>query len=385
MRRWQHLLEAITDKQPVNGLTHNFYRYPARFSPSFVREIILSFTQPGETVLDPFMGGGTAIVEAVAHGRRAIGTDVSSLAVFLSKAKSTPLSKAELERLARWGDRAVQKMNPRTPTPNYCDHSNYFRNIRDRHTWRTTKLLHIGLDSIEQLTTTNEQRFARCVLLRTGQWAFDCRKEIPSSTEIRHRFQIFLAEMLMGAREFAQVVSTNRFEAPFCLQLSAAELESHPKMKKLGRPKLIITSPPYPGVHVLYHRWQVLGRRETPAPFWLSGTTDGAGASFYTFGDRNQENLQDYYTNARRAFEAISTVAGRETLLVQMIAFCEPSHLPRYLEMMHSSGFTEVQMPNLTNNSDGRTWRTVPNRKWYADLNGKTSGSKEVVLFHKKR
>ena len=31
------LAEAAADHKPVSGWTHNFYRYPARFSPQFVR------------------------------------------------------------------------------------------------------------------------------------------------------------------------------------------------------------------------------------------------------------------------------------------------------------------------------------------------------------
>src|SRR5229473_3594350 len=64
MPAWQELANAIHDRQPVSGLTHNFYKYPARFSPSFVRQVILSFTEPGDLVLDPFMGAGTSLVEA---------------------------------------------------------------------------------------------------------------------------------------------------------------------------------------------------------------------------------------------------------------------------------------------------------------------------------
>ena len=52
------ILEAITTATPVRGLTHNFYRYPARFSPVFARTIIERFSEPGDVVLDPFMGGG---------------------------------------------------------------------------------------------------------------------------------------------------------------------------------------------------------------------------------------------------------------------------------------------------------------------------------------
>ena len=47
------------------------------------------FTRPGEIVLDPFMGGGTTLVEACSLGRQAVGTDISSLATFTAKVKRT--------------------------------------------------------------------------------------------------------------------------------------------------------------------------------------------------------------------------------------------------------------------------------------------------------
>jgi|GEM_PF-3773302 len=61
------LVDAIQDQAPVSGLTHDFYRYPARFSPLFVRAAIQAFTRPGHVILDPFMGGGTTLVEAKVH------------------------------------------------------------------------------------------------------------------------------------------------------------------------------------------------------------------------------------------------------------------------------------------------------------------------------
>src|SRR5213593_2260764 len=53
---------------------HEFYRYPARFSPEFARAVIEAFSVPGDLVLDPFVGGGTAVVEAALRGRRAMGS-----------------------------------------------------------------------------------------------------------------------------------------------------------------------------------------------------------------------------------------------------------------------------------------------------------------------
>ncbi|MCI0614046.1 site-specific DNA-methyltransferase, partial [bacterium] len=50
----EDLVSAAKSSEAVTGLTHNFYRYPARFSPLFAREVIRAFTDPGDVILDPF-------------------------------------------------------------------------------------------------------------------------------------------------------------------------------------------------------------------------------------------------------------------------------------------------------------------------------------------
>jgi hypothetical protein len=44
-----NLVEAAYDCKPVNGLTHDFYRYPARFSPKFARAAIEAFTEVSDS------------------------------------------------------------------------------------------------------------------------------------------------------------------------------------------------------------------------------------------------------------------------------------------------------------------------------------------------
>jgi hypothetical protein len=71
-------------------------------------------------------------------------------------------------------------------------------------------------------------------------------------------------------------------------------------------------------------------------------------------------------------------------MIVQVVAFAEPSwQLPRYLSVADDVGLRECFLPQLVDQADGRLWRTVPNRKWYADQRGETNGSQEVVLFHR--
>ena len=71
---------------------HYMCSYMAMFPPELPHYFIERFTKPGDTVLDPFSGRGTAPVEAAAQGRFGIGNDLNPLAVALTRGKlSNPL------------------------------------------------------------------------------------------------------------------------------------------------------------------------------------------------------------------------------------------------------------------------------------------------------
>jgi len=388
-------LEAVHSRQPVTGLTHDFYRYPARFSPLFARAAIQAFTRPGDVVLDPFMGGGTTLVEARALGRRTLGTDISSLATFVTRVKTTPLSVQDKEVVSQWADTLHGKLGLRNPSVReraWID-LGYQRNIDDRITWPIRKTLELALAEVDALPRARQRRFTRCVWLKTAQWALDCRTNIPAASRFRQQFFENLESMLEGALEYAAIVndSDRLYEysgsyRSLCLHRSTIGIETEPIWRDDSAPTLVLTSPPYPGVHVLYHRWQVQGRRETPAPFWIADTLDGNGASFYTLGDRKAKDLTSYYDNIAACFGSIAQVINNATLVVQLVAFSDPSwQLPQYLEVMEQAGLLELPYPDFANSADGRLWRSVPNRKWYADQKGTLPASKEVVLFHRRQ
>ena len=49
--------------------------HPAQFPIELIERLVLALTEEGDTVLDPFMGVGSAAVASVLHGRRAVGVD----------------------------------------------------------------------------------------------------------------------------------------------------------------------------------------------------------------------------------------------------------------------------------------------------------------------
>jgi hypothetical protein len=78
---------------------HGFHAYPARMHPVTAHRLTAALSAPSETVLDPFCGSGTVLVEAMQNGRSAVGTDLSPLAILLATAKTRPRTPRELEEL----------------------------------------------------------------------------------------------------------------------------------------------------------------------------------------------------------------------------------------------------------------------------------------------
>jgi len=66
---------------------HYMCSYMAMFPPELPHYFIERFTNPGDTVLDPFCGRGTTPVEAAAQGRHGIGNDLNPLAIALTRGK----------------------------------------------------------------------------------------------------------------------------------------------------------------------------------------------------------------------------------------------------------------------------------------------------------
>jgi hypothetical protein len=187
-----------------------------------------------------------------------------------------------------------------------------------------------------------------------------------------------------GARELRAAVPSPRPTVEI-INRSAAGLQWDERLAKQEAPRLVLTSPPYPGVHVLYHRWQVDGRKEAPLPFMIAGKLDGAGGSYYTMGDRKYPELATYFASIKATMSSVAALADDRTVIVQMVAFSDASwQLPRYLETMKEAGLQEMFLPTLQDERDGRLWRSVPNRRWYSDQRGETPGSQEVVLIYKK-
>lgn len=385
----QPLLDAINDRNIVSGLTHDIYRYPARFSPSFAKAAIELFTEAGDTILDPFMGGSTSLVEALALGRHAVGIDINQLAVFLARVKTLLLSDEELESLRAWAELTIPDLSPRKPVVRHTFYQEL--GYQTNMPWRFRKVAEQALNNAMDLLEGDLLLAARCVVLKTVQWAVDCKKLLPTATEFRAKITEDTEIVVEGLQALRQRVDSLRgrpatIEAHHCETDGIGKLKSSLLRRK--PPKLVVTSPPYPGVHVLYHRWQVLGRRETAAPYWITESNDGQGASFYTFCDRRrQDHDEKYFARLLLCFSAIRSVLPDDCVVAQLVGFARPDEqLPLYLDAMRRAGFAPFDFRGSGHRpAEADFWRAVPNRKWYTRIRDDIKQSKEILLLHRAR
>lgn len=75
---------------------HSMCSYLGAFPPPLANYFIRYFTKKGDVVFDPFSGRGTTALEARILNRKSIATDLNPIALALSEAKNSSLTKEEI-------------------------------------------------------------------------------------------------------------------------------------------------------------------------------------------------------------------------------------------------------------------------------------------------
>lgn len=90
---------------------HGLIQYPAMMVPAMQRDILaamIAAAPKAESVLDPFVGSGTALTETLATGRSFVGYDINPLAILIAKVKSKPV---HAEMYAEAADEVLAKIS----------------------------------------------------------------------------------------------------------------------------------------------------------------------------------------------------------------------------------------------------------------------------------
>jgi DNA modification methylase len=93
---YYHIIKYNQTTSVNQYLTHWIYPYKGKFHPQMIRALLnIIQVKEGETVLDPFVGSGTAALECQLLGINFIGVDISPLCYLLSRVKTESIEVME--------------------------------------------------------------------------------------------------------------------------------------------------------------------------------------------------------------------------------------------------------------------------------------------------
>lgn len=103
---------------------HSLHPYPARMIPQIPAKAIAAWTKKGDTVLDPFSGGGTTLLEAIINGRNAVGVDNNPVACLVSTSKVICYSEEDIKNLYKFLDSFDGLMEAEDLIPSIPEYTN---------------------------------------------------------------------------------------------------------------------------------------------------------------------------------------------------------------------------------------------------------------------
>jgi len=104
--------------------------YYAMFPASFADRVIARYTRPGQAVLDPFAGRGTAVFSAAVQGRCGIGIEINPVGWVYARTKLKPAERELVERrLAFIEGRARRYRREADELPRFFHHC-FVRDVR---------------------------------------------------------------------------------------------------------------------------------------------------------------------------------------------------------------------------------------------------------------
>lgn len=249
---------------------HRLHPYLGKFIPQLVEVFLRKFFRPGQTVLDPFVGSGTTLVQANELGIHSVGYDISAFNVLLCRAKTAHYDLKQvrkevydvLERTRQATRRGEQLSllgdSDTLPIYTHCD-SDYLRTwyapraLSELLTYRT--IVEDGDYEYKDLLRVILSRSARSARLtphyeldfpkapqREPYYCYKHRRVCEPTTEAFKFLERYSVDTLRRIREFALVRSDAR--------VSVYHADS--RTAEIPPVDGVITSPPYVGL-IDYH------------------------------------------------------------------------------------------------------------------------------------
>jgi hypothetical protein len=276
---------------------HRLHPYLGKFVPQLVEALLERHLRRARTVLDPFAGSGTTLVQALESGRDAVGLDIAAFNCLLMEVKTRCYNLFTLERELRdalgrlegfdgqvserpsafvkawYAPRAAAELLFFRSLIEDYEHADVLRVVLTRAARSARRTTHFDLDFPKEPQ-------------REEYWCHKHRRTCRPVDRAEHFLRRYALDTLCRIREYARVRARGQ---------EARVLHGDARDAELPAADGVVTSPPYPGL-IDYHErhryaYELLGlddRRELEVGAAAGGTSvkairayvDGMAAAF---------------------------------------------------------------------------------------------------------
>lgn len=258
-------------RQSTRYSAHGLHEYKGKFNPQVVRAIgnILGL-EPGSSVLDPFCGSGTTLIECAYAGWESIGLDINPLAVLITNAKIRAI-KMDCDQLRTVSLEITDSLSKYTHM--LCETREYSLDELDQllgfdwmkqlpspeylDSWFPIPVLAQVVLVLREITKRLPQLEDQAVfqiilsnLLRDSSWQEPAdlrvrrRKEALSNYPLLEDFQCAVRELIPQILEARKVLQPEGTQLAILGDIRSAELDKLSALHS-GSFDAVITSPPY--------------------------------------------------------------------------------------------------------------------------------------------
>ncbi len=169
-------------KQHTRYSTHGLHEYKGKFNPQIVHAIVNIFNiQHGQTVLDPFNGSGTTILECAHAGIEAYGTDINPMACYIANTKISAL-KVDVSKACDVLEELIEKLS----APKWPEIYEEDERLKYLKNWIPSDTLCI-LEIIRAEMNNKEKPLADLFLIVASDLIRDYSYQEPTDLRIRRR------------------------------------------------------------------------------------------------------------------------------------------------------------------------------------------------------
>jgi len=238
----------------VTAYTHGLHKYPAKFIPHIPKWAINKYLVGKEekTILDPFCGSGTTLVEGMLSGNNVIGIDIDPLSCLIAKVKTTVVNPSELNKVSNWLVREIKKATRGEFKPECETIEHWF----PKDTINKLSIIRTLIDQIpEKFGDSKSIKDIQDILFicfssiirRVSYADNESQKTYVSHTHIKtpeEPFSLFFAQIDLFIERIIKLSETvkNNLKSQIICSSSVESLKTKLKEQKID---LVITSPPY--------------------------------------------------------------------------------------------------------------------------------------------